>query len=116
MRFKLDENLPVELVAELARLGHDADTVHAEELTGEPDPRIVEAASAEGRILLTLDKGLADITAYPPGTHAGIVLFRPVSAGRETAFGFVQRHLARLESGLAAGRITVVTETGIRRR
>jgi hypothetical protein len=33
-------------------------------------------ATADGRLLLTLDRGLGDIRAYPPGTHAGIVVVR----------------------------------------
>lgn len=116
MRLKLDENLPVELVAELQRRGHDVDSVAGEGLAGEPDPRIVAAASEEQRVLLTLDKGVANLLRYPPGSHAGVVLLRPTSAGRRTAFSFALRHLPRLEAEALAGRITVVTETGIRRR
>lgn len=116
MRFKLDENLPVELVAELERRGHDVDSVAGEGLTGEPDPRIVAAAAADRRVLLTLDKGLASILRYPPGSHAGVVLLRPASAGRRTALAFALRHLPRVESEDLSGRITVVTETAIRTR
>jgi hypothetical protein len=36
MRIKLDENLSSRWKAGLAELGHDADTVHDEELTGKP--------------------------------------------------------------------------------
>ena len=45
MRFKLDENLPVELAAEMRGMGHDTDTVADEGLCGEPDPAVVDAAS-----------------------------------------------------------------------
>ena len=55
MRFKLDENLPVELVTDLRDLGHDADTVADEGLRGAADPAVVGAASAADRILFTLD-------------------------------------------------------------
>ena len=37
MRIKLDENLPAELVDDLAAMGHDADTVASEGLTGFAD-------------------------------------------------------------------------------
>jgi hypothetical protein len=57
MRFKLDENLPVELVTDLRDLRHDADTVADEGLRGAADPAVVDAASAADRILFTLDKG-----------------------------------------------------------
>ena len=50
MKFKLDENLPAELVADLRGLGHDADTVSDEGLRGAQDPVIVDAAFAAERI------------------------------------------------------------------
>ena len=51
MRFKLDENLPGELVTDLRDLGHDADTVAGEGLRGAADPAVMDAASAADRIL-----------------------------------------------------------------
>lgn len=76
MKFKLDENLPVSSAAILARAGHDVDTVGQEGLSGAPDPGVVAAATAAERVLISLDVGLADIRAYPPGRHAGIVVLR----------------------------------------
>lgn len=76
MKFKLDENLPASAVQALAGCGHDVDTVRAEGLTGAPDPRVVSAAAVDGRVLITLDRGMGDIRAYPPGSHAGIVVLR----------------------------------------
>lgn len=58
MKFKLDENLPVSAADVLTGCGHDADTVIAEGLTGAADPRVVAAATAEGRVLITLDRGM----------------------------------------------------------
>lgn len=76
MKFKLDENLPVSSAAILAGAGHDVDTVGQEGLSGAPDPEVVAAAAAAGRVLVSLDVGLGDIRAYPPGSHAGIVVLR----------------------------------------
>ncbi len=76
MKFKLDENLPASAAAILASAGHDADTVIAEHLAGAPDPDVVTAASAAGRVLITFGRGTGDIRAYPPGSHAGIVVLR----------------------------------------
>jgi predicted nuclease of predicted toxin-antitoxin system len=72
VKFKLDENLPVSSAAILASAGHDVDTVSQERLSGAPDPEVVAAATAAQRVLISLDVGLADIHAYPPGSHAGI--------------------------------------------
>jgi predicted nuclease of predicted toxin-antitoxin system len=73
VKFKLDENLPVSSAAILAGAGHDLDTVGQEGLGGATDPEVVAAA---GRVLVSLDVGLGDIRAYPPGSHAGIVVLR----------------------------------------
>ena len=76
MKFKLDENLPVSSARLLAKSGHDVDTVAAEGLTGAADPDVVAAATAEERVLITLDRGLGDLRAYPPGSRAGIIVLR----------------------------------------
>jgi predicted nuclease of predicted toxin-antitoxin system len=76
VKFKLDENLPASSARLLAKSGHDVDTVAAEGLTGAADPDVVAAAAAEERVLITLDRGLGDLRAYPPGSHAGIVVLR----------------------------------------
>jgi predicted nuclease of predicted toxin-antitoxin system len=61
VKFKLDENLPVELVRDLRGLGHDGDTVTEEGLRGAAHPIVVDAASVADRILFTLDKGIANL-------------------------------------------------------
>jgi predicted nuclease of predicted toxin-antitoxin system len=52
-------------VTDLRNLGHDADTAFDEGLTGVTDPVLIEAASNESKILLTLDKGIANLKQYP---------------------------------------------------
>jgi predicted nuclease of predicted toxin-antitoxin system len=76
VKFKLDENLPTSSTTILTSVGHDVDTATDEGLIGAPDPDVVAAATAAGRILISLDRGLGDIRAYPPGSHAGIVVLR----------------------------------------
>lgn len=56
--------------------GHDATSVLAQELQGEPDSRVAEVCLTEARALVTLDVGFADIRAYPPSEHAGIIVMR----------------------------------------
>jgi predicted nuclease of predicted toxin-antitoxin system len=65
VKFKIDENLPAELAVELRNLGHEADTVFEEALSGVSDPVLIKAASKESRILFTLDKGIANLERYP---------------------------------------------------
>lgn len=116
MKFKLDENLPVELVTDLRGLGHDVDTVIGEGLRGAPDPAVVAAAFAADRILFTLDKGIANIQRYPIHQHAGVVLFRPDTSGRGAAIAFIRDRLNRVLEIELNDRLTVVGPSRIRFR
>jgi hypothetical protein len=116
VKFKLDENLPVELVTDLRGLGHDADTVAEEGLRGAADPAVLDAAFAADRILFTLDKGIANVQRYPVHRHAGVVLFRPDTSGRGAVIAFVRERLHRVLEIDLAGRLTVVGPIRIRFR
>jgi predicted nuclease of predicted toxin-antitoxin system len=70
VRFKVDQNLPVEVAGALRVAGHDAATVYEESLAGAPGPQVVNVARAEGRAILTPDVGFADLRSYPPSTLA----------------------------------------------
>lgn len=98
MKFKLDENLPTELVTDLYELGHDADTVMDEKLCGASDPAVLQAAKAAGRVLLTLDKGIADVRRYPIDEYVGVVLFRPDTLGRRAVLEFIRERLQKSSS------------------
>jgi len=47
MKFKLDENLPVEAAMVLANAGHDVATALAEKLGGHADPQLAAACKTE---------------------------------------------------------------------
>jgi len=116
MRFKVDENLPGDLVADLRATGHDADTVHDQGMAGAADSVLMARVQAEGRAILTLDKGIADVRAYPPALYAGLILFRPRTTGRLATLALVRRHLPTLLQSVLAGHLYIVSESGIRVR
>lgn len=82
MRIKLDENMPDRLVAALTELGHDVDTVPAEQIAGEEDGVVWRAAQADLRFLITQDLDFSDIRQFAPGTHCGLLLVRLPQPGR----------------------------------
>jgi predicted nuclease of predicted toxin-antitoxin system len=88
MTFKVDENLPAEIAADLRAQGYEADTVVREGLRGARDPIVLERVRNEGRAFLTMDKGIANVRANPPDRYPGVVLFRPRSSGRGMALAF----------------------------
>ena len=65
MRFKLDENVPVQLKRLFTESGHDAETVVDEGMRGAPDREVAAACLAEERVLLTQDLDFSDIRTYP---------------------------------------------------
>jgi hypothetical protein len=62
MKFKVDENLPVEVREMLIDGGHDAQTVVDEALAGAKDPRLATVAREERRTLVSLEE-------EPPHVH-----------------------------------------------
>ena len=83
MKIKLDENLPATLAHDLARLGHDCDTVIQEGLKGQPDSVVLSSTQHAHRFLITQDLDFSDIRKFKPGSHAGILLVRLSLPGRE---------------------------------
>ena len=76
MRFLLDADLPRSSAIVLRELGHDVSDVRDIGLGSASDDDIFRHAQAERRIIVTADLDFADVRAYPPGTHPGIVVFR----------------------------------------
>lgn len=97
MKRKLDENIPSSVAEFLRELLFDVDTVLEESLGGSDVRTVLEAARAKGRILITLDCGFGDVRAYPPGSHPGIVVFRPDDQRVPTVLCSVESAEARAE-------------------
>ncbi len=76
MKFKIDENLPVEIAALLQEAGYDATTVLDQELGESADPRIASVCRNEDRVLVTLNMDFADIRTYPPNQYPGLIVLR----------------------------------------
>jgi predicted nuclease of predicted toxin-antitoxin system len=116
VKLKLDENLPHDLASDLAGRGHDVHTVHDEQLAGHSDPVVVRAAAGEGRMVLTLDRGVGNLRHYPPGSHAGVVVLRPTSQDPTTVIELVDRFLTTYALDDLVGCTTIVEPDRIRIR
>ena len=91
MKFKVDENLPTEYAPILREAGFEADTVSDENLSGAGDSVLSERCRAEDRVLMTLDLGFANVQAYPPKSHPGIVVFRSKSQDKPTLVALLKQ-------------------------
>lgn len=116
MKFKTDENLPIEAAATLREYGFDAQTVWDESLSGATDEVVSAYARAESRVLLTLDMDFANIRAYPPDQHAGIIVLRLKSQDRTTVVTYVRRLAAVLNQRSPVGELWIVERDRIRFR
>ncbi|SRR5579885_185672 len=116
MKFKTDENLPVEAAEDLRQAGHDALTVADEKLAGQPDVRVADVCRAEGRAVVTLDLDFADIRVYPPSDYAGIIVLRPSVQTITNIRRLVGQVVALLPTEPLAGHLWIVDEGQIRIR
>jgi predicted nuclease of predicted toxin-antitoxin system len=116
MRIKLDENLSRHLKPLLEREGHEAVTAGEEGLLGKPDVEVGAAAKAEGLMIFTLDLEFADLRKFTPGSHPGVVLFRPQSMGPLTVNHFIVEFVKETDLSTLSGCVVVVDPTRVRIR
>jgi len=116
VRFKIDENLPVEVAAIFRAAGHEADTVNEEGIGGSQDPALASLILRERRALVTLDLGFADLRAYPPEQYHGLLVLRLARQDKEQVLHTCQRLVASLSNEALEGRLWIVEATRIRVR
>ena len=116
MTFKLDENLPAGAAVLLHAAGHDAATVLDQEMGGASDPDIAAVCREEGRALVTLYTDFADIRAYPPSEHAGIVVLRLRRQETASVLDVLRRAVLLLEREPIHGRLWIMDEERVRIR
>lgn len=116
MRFKVDENLPVELSELLRSSGHEADTVADQHVSGAVDPGLAALCKREGRSLITLDRGFADIRAYPPAEYEGIVVLRPERQDKIAVLRLCSQVVEALRAHPLVGQLWVVEPHRLRLR
>ncbi|MDH5738770.1 MAG: DUF5615 family PIN-like protein [Nitrospira sp.] len=113
-RFKLDENLPRDAAALLRQPGHDVHTVLAEQLGGNPDPRVFGASQEEQRVLVTLDLDFSDIRVYPPAGHHGIWVLRSHTQSIENTLALLRSALRVLEDEPSQRRLWIIEPERVR--
>jgi predicted nuclease of predicted toxin-antitoxin system len=116
MRFKIDENLPLEVAELFNAEAHDAVTVNDEALHGTVNAQLAQICRAEDRILVTLDIGFADIRNYPPQLLPGIIVLRLGRLDRNHILDTVRRTLPLMAQEPLAQSLWIVEENQIRIR
>ena len=116
MKIKLDENLPARLGNQLSAAGHDTDTVQGEDLSGQLDDKVWQAAQDAGRFFITQDLDFSDLRKYQPGKHHGLLLVRLANPSRRALIERVNTLFTTEDVEGWRGCFVVATERKIRIR
>ena len=116
MRFKLDENLPIQFKRLFTESGHDAATVIDEGIGGVTDSELASVCFTEERVLVTQDLDFADIRTYPPPKHPGIIVFRLATQARDDVLQVAATLIEALVTASPIGQLWIVEDTRVRIR
>ena len=116
MKFLLDENLSPLHVGTLRALGYDTVSVAELGLCGADDSGVRDAATKQGRVLVTLDADFANLLRFPPDETPGVIRLRIHPAIEEAIDSALRFAIPRLAGMRLAGKLVVVDERKIRIR
>lgn len=116
MRFKVDENLPVEIAKALRDAGWAAFTIDEEQLSSADDEQVQAVCDEEDRILVTFDRGFSNTRTHAPETHPGFVVFRLRSQAKRHVLSATERLIVALHERELRHELWIVEESRIRIR
>jgi predicted nuclease of predicted toxin-antitoxin system len=116
LKFKIDENLPTEIVDCLIFAKYDAITVVDQGLIGANDCKIAEVCKKEERIIVTLDTDFMDIRTYPPDKYSGIIVIRVKNQSKRHIINIFTQTIPLLKSELINHHLWIIEENRIRIR
>jgi predicted nuclease of predicted toxin-antitoxin system len=107
MRVLVDENIPRVTVERLRELGHHVKDIRGTASQGLADAELWSIATAEGRLLITTDKGF---TEYRGTAHQGILIVRLRQPNRLKIHEAVMRAVARIQEKDWPGLLVVMRD------
>jgi predicted nuclease of predicted toxin-antitoxin system len=116
VRFKVDENLHEEVADLLRQHGHDAVTVHDQQMQGQDDDHVATVYRREIRVIVTQDLHFSNILAYPPEVYAGIIVLRLHDQSRPSVVAVVSRLITLFATESLVGCLWIVDDIGMRIR
>lgn len=116
MKFKIDENLPADVVGLFRQASHDAMSVFDQNLVGQPDRNIAAVCQLEGRVIVTLDTDFGNMVAYPPSEYPGIIVIRTSDQSKPNLLNVIRRVLLVLTHEPLEHKLWIVEADRIRIR
>jgi predicted nuclease of predicted toxin-antitoxin system len=115
-KFLADENIPLAAVTFLRGRGFDVREVGGSGMGGSSDDLVMALARQEERVLLTFDKHFANILAYPPMSHHGIIRIRIHPPLIDDIIDAFDQLLRKLDLNTIKGSLIVLEREGFRLR
>jgi len=116
MKFKVDENLPIDVAQLIKEAGHDVYSVHQQGLVGAKDQILAKVCQSEHRAMVTLDTHFADIRTYPPDKYHGLIVLRLMRQDKPHVLEVMRRVLQLFPSEALEGKLWIVDEKRVRVR
>lgn len=116
MKFLIDESLSARVAELLAAEGHDAVHISDRGLLGAPDTDVMSTATAEGRVVVSVDTDFGELLAL--GRHPGpsVILIRRSPHRSEAQLQLLLAALPEAEASLLAGAVVTLTPDRVRIR
>ncbi len=120
MHFKLDENVPLQLVPFLKEFlkeeKYPVSTIFSEKLSGISDSELGRLCQKEKYVLITLDNDFSNLQLYPPALYEGIIVIRLKSQGINSVIGAFRNLLSSFDLADVKNSCIVVESDHIRVR
>ena len=116
IKFLADENIPSGVTKFLRDRGFDVKEVGGAGEAGASDDAVMALARKEERILLTSDKHFANILAYPPRSHHGIIRIRIHPPLVEDFIRALEQLMKKFDLNAIGGSLIVLEREGFRVR
>jgi predicted nuclease of predicted toxin-antitoxin system len=116
VKFKIDENLPVDVAERMRQEGYDTATAIEQNLSGKSDSEVSALCQREGRILVTLDTDFADIRTYPPEESPGFIVLRLQKQAKDHVMAVIDSLLEALRKENPEHNLWIIEEDRIRIR
>jgi Domain of unknown function (DUF5615) len=114
MKFKLDENVDLRILARFRLTGYDIATVPEQKMTSAPDQELIEVCRQEERCLVTADRDFSNRKCYDPANYYGIVLIRlPTKMKLSGWYDAVDTLVEGLEVSSVIGKLWVIKNNSI---
>ena len=93
-----------------------AGTVEEQQLSGANDVDVARVCREESRVLVSFDRGFANIRAYPPAQSLGMIVFRLKRQDKEHVLAVGRRLVSALQERAMANELWIVHDNRVRIR